>query len=154
VFPDLVVKDDTLTAPEQTLLIEAARAGVPLTLRIAEFSFEEARKALEGTGPQDLDPRTVENLIRALQEEGVPADALEHPDISEYLSWRTRMAFEDRVGHEGHALEVQAERDRVLEKAIAFLDGAHTQAELFAAVEAAAAAAGAQVVAASAGSGR
>lgn len=65
------------------------------------------------------------------------------------------MAFEDRVGHEGHALEVQAERDRVLEKAIAFLEGAHTQAELFAAVEAeaAAAAAGAQVVAASARSG-
>jgi hypothetical protein len=153
VFPDLEVRDDTLTAAEQTLLIESARAGVPLTLRIAEFSFEEARKALEGTGPQDLDPRTVENLIRGLREEGVPADALDHPDIPRYLSWRTRMAFEDRVGHEGHALEVQAERDRVLEKAIAFLEGAHTQAELFAAVEAAAAAAGAPIVAASAGSG-
>lgn len=153
VFPDLVVRDDTLTAAEQTLLIESARASVPLTLRIAEFSFEEARKALEGTGPQDLDPRTVENLIRALREEGVPAEALDHPDIPRYLSWRTRMAFEDRVGHEGHALEVQAERDQVLEKAIAFLEGAHTQAELFAAVEAAAAAAGTQIVAASADSG-
>ena len=47
VFPDLIVEDDTLTTGEQTLLIESARAGVPITLRIAEFSFEEARKALD-----------------------------------------------------------------------------------------------------------
>lgn len=151
VFPDLAVKDDTLTTAEQTLLIESARAGVPLTLRIAEFAFEEARKAMEGEGPAELDPRTVDQLIQALREEGVPAEALEHPDVPLYLSWRTRIAFEDRVGHEGHALEFQAERDRVLAQAILFLEGAHTQAELFAAVQAAAEASAAHVVATSGG---
>ncbi|MGW8266184.1 MAG: S41 family peptidase [Longimicrobiales bacterium] len=151
VFPDLVVEDDTLTTAEQSLLIESSRAGVPLTLRIAEFSFEEARKAMEGEGPAELDPRTIENLIRALREEGVAAEALEHPDVPEYLSWRTRIAFEDRVGHEGHALEFQAERDRVLAKAILFLEGAHTQADLFAAVQAAAEASSDRVVATSGG---
>jgi carboxyl-terminal processing protease len=151
VFPDLALKDDTLTTAEQTLLIESARAGVPLTLRIAEFSFEEARKAMEGEGPEELDPRTVEELIRALREEGVPAEVLEPPDVPEYLSWRTRIAFEDRVGHEGHSWEVLAERDQVLAKAILFLEGAHTQAELFVAVEAAAKASSASVVVTSGG---
>jgi len=151
VFPDLALRDDTLTTAEQTLLIEAARAGVPLTLRIAEFSFEEARKAMEGEGPEELDPKTVEELIRTLREEGVPAEALESPDVAGYLSWRTRIAFEDRVGHEGHSWEVLAERDQVLAKAILFLEGAHTQAELFAAVEAAAEASSAPVVVTSGG---
>ena len=148
VFPDLEVRDDTLTSAEQRLLIESARAEVPLTLRIAEFSFQEARKALDGEGPPELDPKAVEAFIRTLQEEGVPAEVLEEPDVPRYLSWRARIAFEDRVGHEGHALEFQAERDRVLEKAIQFLKGARTQAELFAAVEAAARAEKAQLAAA------
>ena len=148
VFPDLIVVDDTLTTAEQTLLIESARAEVPLTLRIAEFSFQEARKAMDGEGPEDLDPRAVKDFIRTLEEEGVPAEVLQHPDVPRYLSWRARIAFEDRVGHEGHALEFQAERDRVLDKAILFLQAANTQSELFAAVDAAAKAEAAKVEAA------
>jgi carboxyl-terminal processing protease len=136
VFPDLIVEDDTLTTGEQTLLIESARARVPLTLRIAEFSFDEAKKALEGTGPAELDPSLIETLVEALREEGVPSEALDHPDVFGYLSWRARIHFADRANHSQHALEYQAERDRVLEAAISFLEEAHTQTELFTAVEA------------------
>ena len=139
VFPDLMVEADTLTTGEQTLLIESARAQVPLTQRIAEFSFEEARKAMEGEGPDELDPDAIDEFIRTLTDEGVPAEVLEHPDVPGYLSWRVRMAFADRVGHQGHALEFQAERDRALNMAFDFLTGARTQSELFAAVEAEAA---------------
>ena len=138
VFPDLVVEDDTLTTAEQSLLIESARAGVPLTLRIAEYAFDQARRALEGVGPEELDPATIDGFIDALREEGVPREVLEHPDVPRYLSWRARMAFADRVNHQQHALEFLAERDRVLEKAIEVLEGVHTQSELFAVVEAAA----------------
>jgi len=145
VFPDLVVEDDTLTTAEQNLLIESARASVPLTLRIAEFSFEEARKASEGQGPGELNPGALDGFIQALRDEGVPAEILDAPGVSEYLSWRARIAFEDRVGHRGHALEYQAERDRVLDKAIRFLEGSRTQSELFAAVEAEAAGKGTNV---------
>ncbi|MGD8360570.1 MAG: S41 family peptidase [Gemmatimonadota bacterium] len=136
VFPDLVVEDDTLTSAEQSLLIESARAGVPLTLRIAEFAFDQARRALEGVGPEELDPSTIDGLIDTLLEEGVPKEVLEHPDVPRYLSWRARMAFADRVNHQQHALEFLAERDRVLEKAIEVLEGVRTQSELFAEVEA------------------
>jgi carboxyl-terminal processing protease len=140
IFPDLLIADDTLTTPEQRLLIESARAGVPLTLRIAEFAFERARKAMEGSSPPELDAGAVEAFIQSLREEGVPSEILDHPDVPRYLTWRAQIAFEDRVGHMGHALEHQAERDRVLEKAIEILERAHTQAELFATVEAEAAA--------------
>jgi carboxyl-terminal processing protease len=136
VFPDLVVEDDTLTSAEQSLLIESARAGVPLTLRIAEFAFDQARRALEGVGPEELDPSTLDGFIDALRAEGVPREVLEHPDVPRYLSWRARIAFADRVNHQQHALEFLAERDRVLEKAIEVLEGVHTQSELFALVEA------------------
>jgi carboxyl-terminal processing protease len=136
VFPDLVVEDDTLTSAEQSLLIESARAGVPLTLRIAEFAFDQARRALEGVGPEELDPSTIDGFVDALLEEGVPREVLEHRDVPRYLSWRARIAFADRVNHQQHALEFLAERDRVLEKAIEVLEGVHTQSELFAVVEA------------------
>jgi carboxyl-terminal processing protease len=140
VFPDLVVRDDTLTTGEQTLLIESARARVSLPIRIAEFAFEEARKAKEGTGPEELDPETVLEFIEALRAEGVPSEALDHPDVKPYLDWRARIAFADRANHQGHALEFQAERDLVLDAAFRFLTDATSQSELFAAVDAEAAA--------------
>jgi hypothetical protein len=140
IFPDLMIADDTLTTPEQNLLIASARVGVPLTLRIAEFAFERARQAMEGSAPPELEAGAVEAFIQSLREEGVPSEVLDHPDVPRYLTWRARIAFEDRVGHMGHALEHQAERDRVLQKAIQILERSHTQAELLAAVEAEAAA--------------
>jgi carboxyl-terminal processing protease len=135
VFPDLVVEDDTLTTAEQKLVIESARAEVPLTLRIAEFAFEEARKASEG-GSTEMGPAAVQALVETLRAEGVPSEVLDHPDVIGYLSWRARIAFANRVQHQQHALEFQAERDRVLEKAIEMLEPSRTQSELFATVAA------------------
>ncbi len=136
VFPDLEIEDDTLTTPEQKLIIESARAGVPLTLRIAEFAFSEAQKALERGGSVEFDPASVQTLVETLRTEGVPSEVLDDPDVPEYLSWRARIAFATRVNHQQHALEFQAERDRVLEKAIEVLERSRTQTELFATVEA------------------
>lgn len=147
VFPDLVVQDDTLTTGEQRLLVEAARAGVPLPIRIAEFAFEEARKAREEGGSGELPSDAIGRLVEELRAEGVPSEALDHPDATAYLGWRARMAFADRVNHQDHALEFQAERDPVLRSALRFLAGAGSQGELFAAVDAEAAAQAANAVA-------
>lgn len=140
VFPDLVIRDDTLTTAEQTLLIESARAGIPLPVKIAEFAFEEARKAQEGTGPQELSEEAIQGFVESLREDGVPQEALDHPDVPVYLSWRARMAFADRVDHQDHAIEYLAERDVVLRSAFDLLLGVTSQTELFAAVDAEAAA--------------
>jgi carboxyl-terminal processing protease len=138
VFPDLVIEDDTLRTAEQNLVIEAARAGVPLTLRIAEFAFEEAKRALDGTGPPELDPAALERFVSQLREEGVPGELLDDEEVRGYLSWRARINFAERAGHDQHALEYQAERDRVLRRAVEMLEASGTQADLFATVERAA----------------
>jgi carboxyl-terminal processing protease len=138
VFPDLVIQDDTLTTAEQTLLLESARAEIPLPLRITEFAFEHAKKAKDGTGPQELDPEAIGPFLDMLEEEGLPPDVLRHPEAREYLSWRVRMAFSQRADHLDHGLEYQAERDVVLARAIQFLEEATSQADLFARVESAA----------------
>ncbi len=136
VFPDLVVRDDTLLTSEQNLIVGAANAGVPLTQLIAEFAFDEAKKALEGNGTGELDPNAFQAFLGRLESEGIPADLVDQPDVQAYLNWRVRMSFADRAGEFGRAMEVQAERDRVLSEAIQLLEGAHTQSDLFAAANA------------------
>ena len=135
VFPDLVIEDDTLTTSEQNLLIEAARAQIPLTLRVTEHAFAHAKKALDGTGPEELDADAVEPLIEVLADEGLPQELVEDPGVRDYLDWRLRMTFAQRVQHFDHALEYQAERDRVLAAALEYLEATTSQAELFARIE-------------------
>jgi carboxyl-terminal processing protease len=135
VYPDLVVADDTLRTAEQSLLVEAARAGVPLTLRIAEFSFEQARRASEESRTRELAPGAFESFLAGLRAEGVPGEVLDHPDAQAYLRWRVRMSFADRLGDTQLALEAQAERDNVLARAIRLLEEAGSQADLFATVD-------------------
>ncbi len=135
VFPDLVIEGDTLTTVEQSLLVESAKAEIPLTLRITEFAFEHAKRAKDGTGPEELDREGVEPLFSLLEGEGLPAELIEDPEAREYLIWRTQMAFAQRAEHYHHALEFQAERDRVLAAAFRFMEGTNSQGELFAVVE-------------------
>jgi carboxyl-terminal processing protease len=136
VYPDLVVADDTLRTAEQALLVESARTGVPLTLRIAEFAFEQARKAGDdGTHSPELDAAAFHSFVDGLRSEGVPAEVLEHPDARAYLHWRVRMSFADRLGNTQAALQSQAERDKVLEEAIRLLEKAGSQADLFASAD-------------------
>jgi hypothetical protein len=134
VHPDLVIEDDTLTSVEQTLLLESARAEIPLTLRITEFAFEQVRKTQDGTGPEELDPSVLDAFYRQLVEEGLPPEQLESQGAKDYLSWRVRMTFANRAQHLDHALEFQAERDRVLAAAMEFLEKSGSQADLFALV--------------------
>jgi len=135
VFPDLVIEDDTLTTVEQELQIEAIRAQIPLNLRVTEQAFAHAKKALDGTGPQELESGAVEPLMEILAGEGLPQELVENPEVRDYLDWRLRMAFAQRVQHFDHALEYQAERDRVLAAAMEFLETTASQAELFARIE-------------------
>jgi len=134
VYPDLVIEDDTLTTAEQSLLLESARAGIPLTLRITEFAFEHVKRAQEGTGPEEFDPAALETFFRQLEEEGLPAEQLQGQETKDYLSWRVRMAFANRANQFDHALEYQAERDRVLAAAMELLEESGSQSDLFALV--------------------
>lgn len=135
VFPDLPVVADTLTSEEQAFLQSAASARIPLGLRMAEFSFEQTQNGRTGDGEEDapvMDSRAFEAFLDALVEEGLPPEALT-PEAREYLAWRARTQIADRSEDTDRALRIRMERDRVLARAVALLEDARTQADLFAA---------------------
>ena len=102
---------------------------------MTEHAFAHAKRALDGTGPEELEANAVEPLIKVLADEGLPQELVEDPGVRDYLDWRLRMAFAQRVQHFDHALEYQAERDRVLAAAMAYLEATTSQADLFATIE-------------------
>jgi carboxyl-terminal processing protease len=143
VYPDLTVDVDTLTSVEQTLLVEASNAGIPLIVRIEEFAFEQAQQARDTQGvtaPEAvaafLDDGALQDFLKALEDEGLSSETLQDPQAVAYLTWRTRMSIARRMDDQAHALEYQAERDPVLAEAITLLQAVDSQTELFAAVEA------------------
>lgn len=136
VSPDLAVADDTLTTAEQLLLIEASKAGVPLALRVAELAFSQVQKALAGEQQPEFDDQALEPFLEKLVREGLSREVVLHPEAKGYLLWRARIAFEERIGHPGHALEVQGQRDRALQTALRLLTVSRNRGELLARVAA------------------
>jgi carboxyl-terminal processing protease len=131
IFPDLTIAYDTLTLRERELLQGAAEAEVPLPLRLAEFGFAQARALTdEGAGPELRDDAFLE-FLQAMEDEGVPAELLEDPELQDYLSWRARIAIADRMDRLGEAALVRMERDTVLEEAVRLLTGFPDQIALF-----------------------
>ncbi len=134
VSPDLAVADDTLTTAEQQLLLEASKAGVPLALRVAELAFGQVQKALAGEQGPKFDEKALEPFLQQLVGEGLPPEVVFHPEAKGYLLWRARMAFEERIGHPGHAMEIQGERDPAFQTAVRLLTVSRTPGELLARV--------------------
>ncbi len=135
VFPDLDIATDSLSTGEQAFMSEVARAEIPFALRVQEFAFDAAQKARTGEGPGEISPEVIDGLVARLSEEGVEQDLVESDEVKDYLLWRLRVAFFQRLEDEGRALEVQSERDSALSEAIRLLSEAERQADLFGSVE-------------------
>jgi carboxyl-terminal processing protease len=136
VFPDLPIRDDTLTLAERDLFSAAGRAEVPINLRIAEFALAVAKDALTRNAPPLVTRVEFDGFVQGLVEEGLPIEALEAEGVEDYLFWRTRIAAAERADDIGLAAEHRTERDPVLARAIELLQEARTQAELFAVAKA------------------
>ena len=141
IFPDLQVAEDTLTLPEQELVRVTSEAQFPLNLRLTEFGFQIASARRESGDDTSLTEEEFERFMTSLVEEGLPATQASDPAVRDYLRWRARIAVAQRMDDVGAEAEVIAERDPVLMEAIRLLTTNTTQAELFAAVDAASTAA-------------
>lgn len=137
IFPDLEVESDTLTTAEQELILAANEAEFPLGLRLAEFSFEEARKLLEADASPRLDAAALDAFIDEMVAEGLPAEAVADPEVRDYLAWRSRVGIAQRMNDIGREADFRLERDRVLAEAVRLLGESTTQAELYRAADAA-----------------
>ncbi len=131
IFPDLTVRDDTLTLAERDLLQGAVEAELPLPLRLAEFGFAQAR-ALEAAGePAQLRDAPFEAFLKGLVDEGLPAELLEADGVSDYLRWRASISIADRMDDLGARAEFLMMRDPVLREAVGLLRRSPTQDALY-----------------------
>jgi carboxyl-terminal processing protease len=133
VFPDLTIADDTLTLSEREFLNAAARAEIPLAVRVQEFAFEQSQLTRRGEAPEPVSEEAFEGFLASLVAEGLEPGSLDDPDAGNYLDWRVRMAFFERLERLDRAFEIRAERDVVLARAMELLGRASSQSELFAA---------------------
>lgn len=133
VYPDVVIANDTLTRAEQDFIGATIEAEIPLTQRIQEAAFAAAQQARDADAvPDRLPPAALETFISGLQTDGISAERLE--PVRDYLRWRLGVAFYDRLERRDRSLEVQAERDPVLARAVELLSRASTAGELLALV--------------------
>jgi len=139
IFPDLEIVDDTLRTVERELLEEAEELEIPLTQRIAEFSFQQAqRRKSSGDISADIPREEFLAFIERLRGEGLPGTLLDDPAVQSYLKWRTTVVLADRLANLGAAARTRMERDPTLAEAVRLLEAARTQQELYAAAQAAA----------------
>jgi carboxyl-terminal processing protease len=139
IFPDLPVAEDTLTLNERALIKAAGDAKFPLGVRMAEFSFKAAKELMEAHRPPTLEPAQLDEFVKSLETEGLPASVVEAPGVRDYIGWQVRMNIADRMEDYGAEADVRMARDPALAEAVKLLKSVTTQAELFPAARAEAA---------------
>ena len=135
VFPDLEIGNDTLTILERDFISQSARASVPLSLRIEEFSFSQAEQLRADGGDPALDAAAFQQFLTGLAEEGADRSFLDNEEVRGYLEYLILPRIARRMDRMGQAMELRANRDPVLSEAMRLLAEVETQEELFAAVD-------------------
>ena len=133
VFPDLEIPNDTLSTVEQEFVASAAELEFPLQMRIQEIAFEASQAARDrgdGDGLADFPADAMDGLFSGLVEAGLDEDLLTD-EVRLYLRWRGEVVFHRRLTQNARGLEVQTERDAVLDTAVRLLRGATDQESLF-----------------------
>ena len=133
VFPDIEIRNDTLTIIEREFTSQAAGARVPMNLRIEEFAFDQSEKLRAVGADPMIDPAAFEELLAGLADEGVDRTYLDNDEVRGYLGYLIIQRIAMRMDLMGRAMEFRAQRDPVLAEAVRLLGENETQAELFAA---------------------
>ena len=132
VFPDLEVLSDTLSSGERGLVNATVEAEFPLQTRIQETAFAAVRAIREsGDSEAEFPPELLDNLFQSILEGGISEDLLTD-EARDYLAWRTEAIYYQRLDREDRALEIQSDRDTVLQTAVRLLRTSNDQETLFA----------------------
>jgi carboxyl-terminal processing protease len=131
VFPDLEVLSDTLSSEERGLVNATVEAEFPLQTRIQETAFAAARAIREsGDSEAGFPPELLDNLFQSILEGGISENLLTG-EARDYLAWRAEAIYYQRLDREDRALEIQSDRDTVLQTAVRLLRASNDQATLF-----------------------
>lgn len=136
VFPDLVIRDDTLTTAEQNLIRKSNEAQFPLGLRITEYGFSVAADRRASGGDPGVTDSEFQTFVDALVAEGMDGELLQNDDVRGYLFWRLEMAVAQRMDDIAAEAKFRMQRDPVLTEAVRLLRQGPSQQELFQIVDA------------------
>ncbi|NNF12870.1 MAG: S41 family peptidase [Gemmatimonadetes bacterium] len=136
VFPDLVIRDDTLTTAEQNFIRKSNEAQFPLGLRLTEYGFSVAADRRSSGAEPSLSEAEFDRFVSSLVDEGMDAALLEDEQVRGYLRWRLEMAVAQRMDDIAAEAEFRMKRDPVLTEAVRLLRQGPSQLELFQMVDA------------------
>jgi hypothetical protein len=135
VFPDLRIRNDTLTLREREFLSQSAAVKYPLALRIEEFAFEQADKRRRAGEDPYMEVEAFDAFMTSMISEDIEQQYLDDTAIRDYLEWRVNVRLSDRMERRDVSLEWRRRRDPVLDEAVRLLQASETQASLFRAAD-------------------
>jgi hypothetical protein len=135
VFPDLEIRNDTLTLVEREFTSQAASARVPMNLRIEEFAFSQSEVLRAASSDPAIDSAAFEDFLTGLADDGVDRTYLDNDEVRGYLDYLIVQRIAHRLDMVGQEMELRARRDPALAQAMRLLGEVRTQAELFAAAD-------------------
>ena len=135
VFPDLEIRNDTLTLVEREFTSQVAGARVPMNVRIEEFAFSQSEALRAAGSDPTIDLAAFEDFLTGLADDGVDRTYLANDEVRGYLAYLIIQRIAYRMDMMGRSMELRAERDPVLAEAMRLLGEVRTQEELLAAVD-------------------
>lgn len=130
IIPDLEVTSQLLDE-ELRLLRSANEAQIPFAVRIQEYAFDLAKKALAAGSVERLPSSAFDGLATTLIEAGMDAEVVRNPVARAYLDRQAQLHYLYRADAPALRLLVQAERDDALAEALRLARSAGTPTELF-----------------------
>src|SRR5690606_27402673 len=88
IFPDLEMRDDTLTTAEQQFLRTSAEAEFPIGQRIVEYAFDIAASRTTAGREPGLTGDEFEAFLGVLGEQGLSPETFANDEVRAYLEWR------------------------------------------------------------------
>jgi carboxyl-terminal processing protease len=129
ITPDVVVKDDTLTAAERTLLRALSTRGSATNQVLSEYTLELGRGV-----PQNFSVNAAwrDEVFRRLQKDGVRVDRATFNAGATLLDRMLEQRVSSLAFGDSASFRRNAGRDVPLQTALSVLRGVHTQAEALA----------------------
>ena len=128
VAPDVLVRDDTLTIPEQTLAKALAPKSQDVYVTLYDYSLELARGVKKDFTVQ---PGWRDELFRRLETKGVKLDRAQYDAASHYVDGLLDQRIAQLVGGDSTAKRHNLRFDAPLRKALELMEKGSTQKDLF-----------------------
>jgi carboxyl-terminal processing protease len=129
ITPDLIVDQDTLTTPEFQFVKSYAPKAQEVISFVNDFALDQSKKVSRGF---TIDPTWRDAYFRKVQALGLPIDRKAFDAAQRYTDTQLELSISRLVEGDSTAARRNLKNDTQLQKAIAMLEKARSQQDLFA----------------------